>query len=228
MLTAVVGDMFVDLCERSKEKVNKDVVGKDFERIGDEVVHLAPPVYGSKVGTLEGDWKMAEPLTQDQREALERLIRHAQGVTGQSRKVASFLLAWWNAEDWGGFDLTGLWGVDDDIAKDMVTVFALVASHHNYPDTLGYKKQFELLVALWRSTLNNTKQERKIPRYLLSLVPSLFSDSRFEEDGEHPVFTRADWMRAIAVDETQDGYWQWVKQKEHGRLNRPVEIRQSL
>jgi hypothetical protein len=34
--------------------------------------------------------------------ALERLIQVAQGDTGQSRIVANFLLAWWNAEECGG------------------------------------------------------------------------------------------------------------------------------
>jgi hypothetical protein len=49
----------------------------------------------------------------EQRAALERLIRIANRDTGQSRRVASFLLAWWNAEECGGFDLTDLWGIDD-------------------------------------------------------------------------------------------------------------------
>jgi hypothetical protein len=85
-------------------------------------------------------------------EALERLIAIAQGDTGQSRKVANFLLAWWNAEACGGFDLTELWGVDAAIAADMVTVFALLRRCRHYPDTLGYRRQFETIVSLWRST----------------------------------------------------------------------------
>lgn len=50
---------------------------------------------------------------------LSRLIRIAQGDTGQSRRIADFLLAWWNAGSCGGFDLTTLWGLDSDIAADM-------------------------------------------------------------------------------------------------------------
>ena len=50
-------------------------------------------------------------------DALERLIDIARGDTGQSRKVANFLLAWWNAEECGGFDLTDVWGVDKSIAR---------------------------------------------------------------------------------------------------------------
>ena len=93
---------------------------------------------------------MPETLSECQRAALERLIGIAQGDTGQSRRVAGFLLAWWNAGECGGFDLTDLWGVDTAIAEDMVTVFALVARRHNYPDTLGYARQFQAILHAWR------------------------------------------------------------------------------
>lgn len=38
--------------------------------------------------------------------------------------------------------------------------------------------------------------------------------NHFGLDGEHPSLTRADWMRAIALDQTQDSYWEWVTQNE--------------
>jgi len=47
-----------------------------------------------------------DAIPQNIRAALDRLIQIAKGGTGQSRKVANFLLAWWNAEACGGFDLT--------------------------------------------------------------------------------------------------------------------------
>ena len=84
-------------------------------------------------------------------EALERLIGIAGGHTGQSGRVANFLLAWWNAGECGGFDLTDLWGVDADIAADMVAVFGLVAARGQYPDTLGYGQQFEAIARAWRA-----------------------------------------------------------------------------
>jgi hypothetical protein len=90
-------------------------------------------------------------IAADQKAALERLIQVALGDTGQSRKVANFLLAWWNAEECGGFDLTDLWRVDTAIAADMVTVFGMVAERNHYPDTLGYGEQLERIVASWRS-----------------------------------------------------------------------------
>ena len=82
--------------------------------------------------------------------ALERLIQVAQGDTGQSRIVANFLLAWWNAGECGGFDLTDVWGVDTSIAVDMLRVFALLAGCHQYPDAMGYSKHFEAIVRTWR------------------------------------------------------------------------------
>jgi hypothetical protein len=82
--------------------------------------------------------------------ALDRLIGIAQRDTGQSRDVANFLLAWWNANECGSFDLTDLWGVDAVIAADMVAVFAILPTFQHYPDALGYGAQFEAIVRVWR------------------------------------------------------------------------------
>ena len=67
-----------------------------------------------------------------------RSERHGPGPQG-----GEILLAWWNAEECGGFDLTDLWNVDVNIAVDMVAVFAFVANQRHYPDDLGYKEQFQ-------------------------------------------------------------------------------------
>jgi hypothetical protein len=48
-------------------------------------------------------------MTPDQKAALERLIKIADGNSGQCATVADFLLAWWNAQDCGGFNLANLW-----------------------------------------------------------------------------------------------------------------------
>jgi hypothetical protein len=82
--------------------------------------------------------------------ALERLIRIAQGDSGQCRLVANFLLAWWDAPACGGFDLTNLWAVDAAIAEDMVTVCAGLRHCRRHPDSLGYGGQFETIVRRWR------------------------------------------------------------------------------
>lgn len=92
-------------------------------------------------------------MSEKEQGALERLLAHAGGDTGQSRRVADFLLAWWNPANCGGFDITTAWGLDDAIADDAVTVFGFAARCNTYPDTLGYGPQFEAIVREWRPEL---------------------------------------------------------------------------
>ncbi|KAF3458047.1 hypothetical protein GO287_05006 [Ralstonia solanacearum] len=92
-------------------------------------------------------------MNPNEKAALERLIEIARRDTGQSRRVADFLLAWWNAGQCGGFDLTTAWGVDDAIAADMVTVFGFIVRVNKYPDTLGYESEFNAIVREWRPEL---------------------------------------------------------------------------
>src|SRR6185437_11428334 len=96
-----------------------------------------------------------EPASVDELDALRRLIRIAKSDTGQSRRVAAFLLAWWNCASCGGFDLTDLWAVDTAIAVDMVTVFGLVARVHQYPDKVdpAFKADFAAIIRRWRPEL---------------------------------------------------------------------------
>lgn len=94
-----------------------------------------------------------QPITVAEAQALERLLLIARGDTGQSRRVADFLLAWWNAGTCGSFDLTSLWSVDATIAADMTAVFGLVARIQRYPDTLGYEAEFNEVVKAWRPEL---------------------------------------------------------------------------
>ncbi len=83
--------------------------------------------------------------------ALERLLDIARSDTGTSRKVANFLLAWWNAGTCGGFDLTDLWSVDTEISDDMLTILPLVRRLRAYPDVLGYREDFTQMVRRWRA-----------------------------------------------------------------------------
>lgn len=96
---------------------------------------------------------MSATLSDAERASLERLLEIAKRDTGQSRRVADFLLAWWNAGNCGAFDLTCLWGVDAEIAADMVTVFTLVTRVHQYPDSLGFEAEFNAVVDTWRPEL---------------------------------------------------------------------------
>lgn len=89
-------------------------------------------------------------LAEEDRQPLERLIRIAKTDTGQASTVANFLLAWWNAEDNGGFDFTEFWAVDTSVATDMFRVISLVIRSRNYPDTLGYGPDFQAIWKRWR------------------------------------------------------------------------------
>lgn len=82
--------------------------------------------------------------------ALHRLVAIACTDTGQSRTVADFLLAWWNARACGGFDLTALWSVASPIRDDMMLVLELIAQHREFPDAYGLGDAFAALVARWR------------------------------------------------------------------------------
>ncbi|MFM0342449.1 DUF7673 family protein [Paraburkholderia fungorum] len=94
-----------------------------------------------------------EEITPAERQALETLLKHAQGDTGQSRRIADFLLAWWNPSACGKYDLTTAWGLDDNLMGDVCTVFRLASRANSYPDTLGYGPQFEAVVRAWRPEL---------------------------------------------------------------------------
>jgi hypothetical protein len=102
------------------------------------------PVAALKLGSMNGH------ISIRQKAALERLIRIAQARTGQGGMTADFLLSWWNARNFGGFDLTRLWDVDPEITADMVTVFTLIAKCRRFPDDLGYDEQFRCIVHTWR------------------------------------------------------------------------------
>ena len=79
-----------------------------------------------------------------------RLVTIAATDTGQSRAVADFLLAWWNARACGGFDFTTLWSVGPPIGDDMLEVLGLIAHHRNFPTACGLGDAFTALVARWR------------------------------------------------------------------------------
>jgi len=82
--------------------------------------------------------------------ALEKLLNVAHQDTGQGGRVANFLLAWWNAEVHGGFDLTDLANVDREVADDMATIFTWMACEEtlSYPD--AYKPEIVEIIRRWR------------------------------------------------------------------------------
>lgn len=86
------------------------------------------------------------------RQAVARLFDLAHSDTGQARRVADFLMAWWNATDLGGFDIADLFSLDRAVATDMATVFAFLGSHPGgiYADAFDLEDSMKALIALWR------------------------------------------------------------------------------
>lgn len=95
---------------------------------------------------------VAAPSRADQAlTALSRLFQIAQGDTGQSGRVARFLMACWNANDLGGFDVADLFALDRGIARDIATVVAFLAEQNDaiYFDQLGFRTQIEEVIRSW-------------------------------------------------------------------------------
>src|SRR3954452_1658968 len=90
--------------------------------------------------------------------ALKRLLAIAQTDTGQSRCVADFLLAWWNARACGGFDPTALWRLEPPIRDDILAVLHMIAHHREQPTAYGHGEAFEALVKRWRPGLDQAQR----------------------------------------------------------------------
>ena len=90
------------------------------------------------------------PLPEPHAAALARLVRLAQSDTGQSRVVANFLLAWWNAGENGGFDITDLWSLDSEIAQDVCAIFRLISIVRISIMALGYEDEINRIWETWR------------------------------------------------------------------------------
>lgn len=83
---------------------------------------------------------------------VSRLMRIALGNTGQSCRVADFLLAWHNAQENRGWDPTDLWNVDAAIADDILIALHLLRRENRYPADLGFQKEIHQIWQLWRAS----------------------------------------------------------------------------
>ena len=92
-------------------------------------------------------------MEKNQKLALERLIQIAKRDTGQCRRVANFLLSWWNAEVCGTWNITDVWSLDRQITQDILTVLGFLAQRCVYPDRMGYGDDFQEIFKQWRPKL---------------------------------------------------------------------------
>nr|WP_198912128.1 hypothetical protein [Acetobacter conturbans] len=83
------------------------------------------------------------------------MVEIAKGDTHQSGLVSGFLLAWWNAEECGGYDLTWAWALDPEIADDIIAVFSYVTRLRKHPDqiTPELNAHFRSIIRVWRPEL---------------------------------------------------------------------------
>jgi len=88
-------------------------------------------------------------LQDSERLALDRLLSYASGKGRQNRIVADYLLAWWDVERFGAFDLQRSSALKDSVLEDMVTLFGFVSRSQLHPDALDYREQFEAIVRKW-------------------------------------------------------------------------------
>ncbi len=82
--------------------------------------------------------------------ALQRLFDIAKHDTGQSRRVADFLMAWWNPDDLGRWDFRDFWALDRVICDDILLVMDGIRWAQSYPDALGYKQDIMAVIRAWR------------------------------------------------------------------------------
>ena len=90
-----------------------------------------------------------DPTTEVQ-QVLMRLFPIALQDSGQSRRVADFLLAWHNAADNGGWDPADFWNVDDAVADDLLAVLRFLRQRRQYPDDLGFQHEMQRVWTRWR------------------------------------------------------------------------------
>jgi len=85
---------------------------------------------------------------------IRRLLAVAHGDTGQSRTVAGFLLAWWNARELRRLRPDRpLGGAAQGSARDRVATAAFAALHRSSSRSCELGPQFEQLVTRWRPAL---------------------------------------------------------------------------
>ncbi|MBB4001256.1 hypothetical protein GGR03_000303 [Aurantimonas endophytica] len=85
-----------------------------------------------------------------ERAACERLLNIAKDDTGQSRIVANFILAWWNAGSLGGFNLAELFLLDNAISSDIATIVVCLARNDEAFYPTEYRSDIEAVIAQWR------------------------------------------------------------------------------
>ena len=81
-------------------------------------------------------------------DALERLIKYAEGDTGGSRRAAQFLLSLWNGDHYQA-DLQALLYVDGDMHRDRVEVFTYRYTNNDQLESLVTESDLQTVIFSW-------------------------------------------------------------------------------
>ncbi len=91
----------------------------------------------------------------DLNEEVARSIRTliAAATTGKhtAEPVASFLLAWYDAQTYGGFNLQDIWLMDEPARKAAATLFAWLSKTYAKPKDLDLDLVFKIISDRWAS-----------------------------------------------------------------------------
>ncbi len=101
--------------------------------------------------------------------ALERLLKLALNDTAAARCASDFLLAWYNAAKYGGFDPAELWSLKAAQIEDVLTVMTYIARARHGPEALGLNEEMRKLVSIWRSPSELTEATSQPQRSKSSL-----------------------------------------------------------
>lgn len=127
-------------------------LGRFWGDVADKRLRAIPELGGPAPVLPSGKNAQPGPMADDAvQSALEELLELAERDTSQSRRVANFLLAWWNAAENGGFDLADLYGLNRQSASACAVLFGCIAHSGVTPNALGYSPRFKALALKWRS-----------------------------------------------------------------------------
>jgi hypothetical protein len=91
--------------------------------------------------------------------ALERLLKLALNDSAAARCAADFLLAWHDAEKYGGFDPAALWDLKESQAADVLTLLGYIARAGHRLAPLGLSEDMGKIAGIWRPQ-GNTRTTR--------------------------------------------------------------------
>ena len=95
-------------------------------------------------------------------DALEKLLGHARGDTGGSRRCAMFLLSLWNGDHFKA-DLQDLLYNDPAIFRAMVDLLTYLYEHNLQLDSLVSSAEIAPVIAIWGDTFRAARPAGAAP-----------------------------------------------------------------